>query len=88
MKKANGAIVGCGNISSIYLENLTGRFQNVEVYAVSDLVAEKAKAQAPKGIGLAGTICCGVALLILVVYALAFASAASDAAAELSAMGY
>ena len=26
MKKANVAIVGCGNISSIYLENLTGRF--------------------------------------------------------------
>ena len=48
MKKANVAIVGCGNISSIYLENLTGRFQNVEVYAVSDLVEEKARAQAEK----------------------------------------
>ena len=48
MKKANVAVVGCGNISSIYLENLTGRFQNVQVYAVSDLVAEKAKAQAEK----------------------------------------
>ena len=52
MKKANVAIVGCGNISSIYLENLTGRYENVEVYAVSDLVEEKAKAQAEKyGIG-------------------------------------
>ena len=48
MKKANVAVVGCGNISSIYLENLTGRFRNVEVYAVSDLVAEKAKSQAEK----------------------------------------
>ena len=48
MKKANVAVVGCGNISSIYLENLTGRFRNVEVYAVSDLVADKAKAQAEK----------------------------------------
>ena len=48
MKKANVAIVGCGNISSIYLENLTGRFHNVEVYAVSDLVEEKAKAQAAR----------------------------------------
>lgn len=48
MKKANVAVVGCGNISSIYLENLTGRFRNVQVYAVSDLVAEKAKAQAEK----------------------------------------
>ena len=48
MKRANVAIVGCGNISSIYLENLTGRFQNVEVYAVSDLVEEKAKTQAER----------------------------------------
>ena len=48
MKKLNVAIVGCGNISSIYLENLTGRFQNVDVYAVSDLVEEKAKSQAEK----------------------------------------
>ena len=37
MRKANVAIVGCGNISSIYLENLTGRFRNVEVTAVCDL---------------------------------------------------
>ena len=29
MKRANVAIVGCGNISGIYLENLTGRFRNV-----------------------------------------------------------
>ena len=48
MKKANVAIVGCGNISSIYLENLTGRFRNVEVTAVCDMVEEKAKAQAEK----------------------------------------
>ena len=48
MRKANVAIVGCGNISSIYLENLTGRFRNVEVTAVCDMVEEKAKAQAEK----------------------------------------
>ena len=48
MKKANVAIVGCGNISSIYLENLTCRFHNVEVTAVCDMVEEKAKAQAEK----------------------------------------
>ena len=48
MKKANVAIVGCGNISSIYLENLTGRFRNVEVTAVCDMVEEKARAQAEK----------------------------------------
>ena len=48
MKKANVAIVGCGNISSIYLENLTTRYHNVEVTAVCDMVEEKAKAQAEK----------------------------------------
>ena len=32
MKKLNVAVVGCGNSSSIYLENLTGRFHNVQVY--------------------------------------------------------
>ena len=48
MRKANVEIVGCGNISSIYLENLTGRFRNVEVTAVCDMVEEKAKAQAEK----------------------------------------
>ncbi|MBQ3504202.1 MAG: Gfo/Idh/MocA family oxidoreductase [Oscillospiraceae bacterium] len=48
MKKANVAIVGCGNISSIYLENLTRRYHNVEVTAVCDMVEEKARAQAEK----------------------------------------
>jgi len=48
MRQVNVAIVGCGNISGIYLENLTTRFRNVNVYAVSDLVAEKAKAQAER----------------------------------------
>ena len=51
-------------------------------------VVKKSKAQAPKGIGLAGTICSGIALLFVIFYAIAIASAASDAAAELSAMGY
>ena len=39
-------IVGCGNISSIYLKNLTTMFDNVEVRGITDLVAEKAEAQA------------------------------------------
>ena len=43
MRKVNVAVVGCGNISGIYLENLTKRFHNVQVYAVSDLIAENAK---------------------------------------------
>ena len=48
MNQINVAIVGCGNISSIYLENLTTRFRNVNVYCVCDLAEEKAKAQAEK----------------------------------------
>ena len=43
MSKVNVAIVGCGNISGIYLENLTDivknvNFDNVNVYAVADLI--------------------------------------------------
>ena len=43
MKKVNVAIVGCGNISGIYLENLTDivknvKFDNVKVYAFADLI--------------------------------------------------
>lgn len=45
MRKVNVAIVGCGNISGIYLENLTRRFQNVTVYAISDLIEENVKAK-------------------------------------------
>lgn len=41
-------IVGCGNISDIYLKNLTTVFENTEVYAVCDLDAAKANAQAQK----------------------------------------
>ncbi len=43
MKKLNVAVVGCGNISGIYLKNLTKTFENVNVYAVADLKAENAE---------------------------------------------
>ena len=51
MKKVNVAIVGGGNISGIYLENLTDivknvNFDNVNVYAVADLIPANAKAKA------------------------------------------
>ena len=36
-------IVGCGNISGIYLQNLTELFTNVTVYACGDLDGEKAR---------------------------------------------
>jgi predicted dehydrogenase len=46
MDKARIGIIGCGNISDIYLENLTKRFGNVEVAAVADLIPERAAKKA------------------------------------------
>jgi len=47
--KKNVAIVGCGVISDIYLKNLTGVFKStVNIYAVCDIVAEKAEEKAKK----------------------------------------
>lgn len=43
MKKLNVAVVGCGNISGIYLKNLTTAFEHINVYAVSDLKIENAE---------------------------------------------
>ncbi|MBR5768511.1 MAG: Gfo/Idh/MocA family oxidoreductase, partial [Clostridia bacterium] len=42
----NIGIVGCGNISGIYLENLTRKFKNVSVAAVADLDEGRARAKA------------------------------------------
>jgi len=44
----NIGLVGCGNISDIYLKNLTTRFHNVTVYACADLDAQKVKNAAEK----------------------------------------
>lgn len=48
MEKVKIGVVGCGNISSIYFENLTKIFVNTEVYACSSLNGESAKAAAEK----------------------------------------
>ena len=48
MGKSKIGIIGCGNISSIYLQNLNQRFASVTVTAVADLVPERARAQAEK----------------------------------------
>lgn len=48
MEKTRIGVIGCGNISSIYLENLNQRFETVTVTAVADLIPERAKAQAEK----------------------------------------
>jgi len=46
--KTQVGIIGCGTISEIYLKNLTGNFQNVEVVACADLFVEKAEQAAAK----------------------------------------
>jgi len=44
MKRIKIGVVGCGNISSIYLTNLTKVFnKTVEVYAVADMMPERAE---------------------------------------------
>ncbi|MBQ7915432.1 MAG: Gfo/Idh/MocA family oxidoreductase [Firmicutes bacterium] len=47
MKKINVAMIGVGNISGIYLKNITGLFKELNLIGVCDLVRERAeKAQA------------------------------------------
>ncbi|MBT3194503.1 MAG: Gfo/Idh/MocA family oxidoreductase [Verrucomicrobia bacterium] len=48
MKKTNVAIVGCGNISGIYFENLCKVFKNVTVKACADLDPERTAAKVEK----------------------------------------
>ncbi|WP_309102369.1 Gfo/Idh/MocA family oxidoreductase [Microbacterium sp.] len=60
MRLGNGpvgvGIIGAGNISDQYLENLTA-FPDVRVLAIADLVQERAKAQADRyGVPRAGTV--------------------------------
>lgn len=47
MKKVKVGFIGCGNISSIYLQN-SHTFDILEPWAVADLIPERAKAQAEK----------------------------------------
>lgn len=46
MKKMKIGIIGCGNISSIYLQNCSQVFRNVEIAACADLILERAQAKA------------------------------------------
>jgi predicted dehydrogenase len=46
MRKLRVGIIGCGNISSIYLKNCTTVFKNLEIVALADLVPERAAAKA------------------------------------------
>lgn len=57
MKKVKVGIVGCGNISGIYLKNCTQTFSILEVAAVADLIPERARAKAEEfGIPKACTV--------------------------------
>ena len=40
MKKVKVGIIGCGNISGIYLKNCTQTFEILEVAACADLIHE------------------------------------------------
>ena len=46
MDKVKIGVVGCGNISSIYLKNCSQRFKILEVVACADIIPERAKALA------------------------------------------
>ena len=46
MDRTRVGVIGCGNISGIYLTNLEKKFGNVEVAAVADVVPERAQAEA------------------------------------------
>lgn len=46
MKKVKIGLIGCGNISEVYLKNCTERFDMLEVAACADVVTERAKARA------------------------------------------
>lgn len=46
MKAIKAGIIGCGNISGIYLQNLTKTFRNVQLIACADIDMERAEAKA------------------------------------------
>lgn len=48
MKKYGIGVVGCGNISDIYLTNIRDMFSNLTLIGLADLDAEKANGQAEK----------------------------------------
>jgi predicted dehydrogenase len=48
MKKVKIGIIGCGNISDIYLKNCTEIFSVLEVAAVADIIPERAREKAEK----------------------------------------
>ncbi len=62
MEKVKVGIIGCGNISGIYLKNLTQRFVDIEVVAVADLIPERVQ-KAAREYGIPKTYESGETLL-------------------------
>ncbi len=52
MKRQGIGIIGCGNISTIYIENLSKRFDSVKLVACADLDLERAKQAAAAAPGV------------------------------------
>jgi len=48
MKKYGVGVIGCGNISDIYLTNIKDKFINLELIACADINSEKAQSQGEK----------------------------------------
>lgn len=48
MSKVKIGIIGCGNISDIYIENIKNMFDNLELVACADINTKKAEEQADK----------------------------------------
>lgn len=57
MDRIKVGIIGCGNISGIYLKNCSQIFRNIEVIACADILYDKAKARAEEyGVPIACTV--------------------------------
>ena len=52
MKKINVGVVGCGNISGIYMTNIGTRFTNIKIAGICDLIREKAESRSAEFGGL------------------------------------
>ena len=48
MRKIRAAIIGCGTISDIYMQNLTEKYQIIDLTACSDMNTERMREQAEK----------------------------------------
>ena len=47
-KSVKTAVIGCGMISDIYMQNLKEKFSIIDFVGCSDIVSEKSKKQAEK----------------------------------------